>query len=116
MVAAHLVLIAKEKLLGIVNIIFLYLITFSLIINPSIAYSKATKTILEKTEFYEIISCYPKINSFEEFSLCIDNQTMTSQKLGLLKKKKKREIYDMIAIVNILNEGVEEGFIDDKTA
>ena len=98
------------------KIIFLFLISFSLIVNPTIAYSKATKTILEKTEFYEIISCYPKINSFEEFSLCIDNQTMTSQKLGLLKKKKKREIYDMLAIVNILNEGVAEGFIDDKTA
>lgn len=98
------------------KIIFLFLISFSLIVNPTIAYSKATKTILEKTEFYETISCYPKINSFEEFSLCIDNQTMTSQKLGLLKKKKKREIYDMLAIVNILNEGVAEGFIDDKTA
>ena len=98
------------------NIILLFLISFSLIVNPTIAYSKATKTILEKTEFYEIISCYPKINSFEEFSLCIDNQTMTSQKLGLLKKKKKREIYDMLAIVSILNEGVTEGFIDDKTA
>jgi hypothetical protein len=99
-----------------VKIIFLFLISFSLIVNPTITHSKATKTILEKTEFYEIISCYPKINSFEEFSLCIDNQTMTSQKLGLLKKKKKREIYDMVAIVNILNEGVKEGFIDDKTA
>ena len=98
------------------NIIFLFLISFSLIVNPTIAYSKATKTISEKTEFYEIISCYPKINSFEEFSLCIDNQTRTSQTLGLLKKKKKREIYDMLAIINILNEGVEEGFIDDKTA
>ena len=72
------------------NIILLFLISFSLIVNPTIAYSKATKTILEKTEFYEIISCYPKINSFEEFSLCIDNQTMTSQKLGLLKKKEKK--------------------------
>ena len=48
--------------------------------------------------------------------MCVDNQTITSQKLGLLKKKKKREIYDMIAIVNILNEGVIEGFIDDATA
>lgn len=98
------------------NIILLFLISFSLIVNPTIAYSKATKTILEKTEFYEIISCYPKIDSFEEFSLCIDNQTMTSQKLGLLKKKRKREIYDIIAIVNILNEGVTEGFIDDAIA
>ena len=99
-----------------VKLIFQFLISFSLIVNPTIAYSKTTKTILEKTEFYEIISCYPKIDSFEEFSLCVDNQTMTSQKLGLLKKKKKREIYDMLAIVNILNEGVTEGFIDNKTA
>tara|TARA_Y100000816_G_C25707609_1_gene373620 strand:+ start:45 stop:542 length:498 start_codon:yes stop_codon:yes gene_type:complete len=99
-----------------VKLIFLFLISFSLIVNPTIAYSKATKTILEKTEFYEIISCYPKIDSFEEFSLCVDNQTMTSQKLGLLKKKKKREIFDMLAIVNILNEGITEGFIDNKTA
>ena len=98
------------------KLIFLFLISFSLIVNPTIAYSKAKKTILEKTEFYEIISCYPKIDSFEEFSSCVDNQTMTSQKLGLLKKKKKREIFDMLAIVNILNEGITEGFIDNKTA
>ena len=96
--------------------IFVSIITLTLIINPTLSYSNSVKTISNQTKFYEIISCYPKIDSFEEFSLCIDNQTMTSQKLGLLKKKKKREIYDMLAIVNILNEGVEEGLIDDKTA
>ena len=78
--------------------------------------SKPTKTILNQTNFYEIISCYPNKSSFNEFSECVDNETMTSRKFGLLKKKKKREIFDILAIVNILNEGVEEGFIDDKKA
>ncbi len=96
--------------------IFVLIITFTIVINPTLSYSKSIKTISDQTKFYEIISCYPKIDSFEEFSLCVDNQTITSQKLGLLKKKKKREIYDMLAIVNILNEGVTEGFIDNKTA
>ena len=96
--------------------VFVFIISLLLIINPTLSFSKSIKTISNQTKFYEIISCYPKIDSFEEFSLCIDNQTMTSQKLGLLKKKKKREIYDMLAIVNILNEGPTEGFIDNKTA
>ena len=96
--------------------VFVSIISLLLIINPTLSFSKSIKTISDQTKFYEIISCYPKIDSFEKFSSCVDNQTMTSQKLGLLKKKKKREIYDMLAIVNILNEGVEEGFIDDKTA
>ena len=96
--------------------IFISIITFTLIINPTLSYSNSIKTISNQTKFYEIISCYPSMKSFDEFSNCVDNQTITSQKLGLLKKKKKREIYDMLAIVNILNEGVKEGFIDDKTA
>ena len=96
--------------------VFVFIISLLLIINPTLSFSKSIKTISNQTKFYEIISCYPKIDSFEKFSSCVDNQTMTSQKLGLLKKKKKREIYDMLAIVNILNEGVTEGFIDNKTA
>jgi hypothetical protein len=87
-----------------------------LIINPTIAYSKAIKSIKDKTKFYEIISCYPNNDSFNEFSECVDMQTMTSQKLGLLKDKKKQEVYDMIAIVNIINETVGYGFIDNNTA
>ena len=98
------------------RLLFFLLISFSLIFNPSIAYSKSSKTILDQTDFYEIITCNPNINSFSEFSVCVDNQTMTSQKLGLLKKRLKREIYDIIAIINILNEGVVEGFIDDEIA
>ena len=70
--------------------IFVSIITLTLIINPTLSYSNSVKTISNQTKFYEIISCYPKIDSFEEFSLCIDNQTMTSQKLGLLKKKEKK--------------------------
>lgn len=84
--------------------------------NPTITYSKATKTILDKTEFYDIILCLPNKASFKEFSICIDNQTLTSQKLGLLKKRKKREVFDIIAIANIINESVTEGFVDNSTA
>ena len=98
------------------NLIFLFIISFSLIINPTIAYSKSFKSIKDKTKFYEIINCYPDDNLFNEFSECIDNQTMTSQKLGLLKDKKKQEIFDLIAIANIINESVSYGFVDNNTA
>ena len=78
------------------KIIFLFLISFSLIVNPTIAYSKSIKSILDKIEFYEVIHVL-KINSFEEF-LCFDHEAISSQSLGL--KRKGNWKFLMLAIVN----------------
>ena len=56
------------------------------------------------------------LKDFTDFSDCVENRTLTSQKLGLLKNKTKREIYDVIAIINIINESVIEGLVNNQNA
>ena len=93
----------------------IYFISFVLVFNPTVLYAKST-SIKDKTKFYQIINCSNFFDDFNEFSNCVDQQSLTSQNLGKLKIKKKREIFDILAIVNIINESVNEGFVEDQEA
>ena len=93
----------------------IYIISFLLIFNPTILLAKST-SIKDKLGFYEIIDCEHLLKDFTDFSDCVENHTLTSQKLGLLKNKTKREIYDVIAIINIINESVIEGLVNNQNA
>ena len=102
------------------KIIFLFLISFSLIINPTIAYSKSIKSIADKIKFYTIIDC-SKFNdsdkyNFEDFLDCVDQQSISSQSLTNLKEKRKVEIFDAIAIAGIINDSVDYGYVDQNNA
>ena len=102
------------------NLLFLFLISFSLVINPTIAQSKSIKSIADKIKFYEVINCSKLNNSneyyFEQFLECLDQESISSQSLIGLKEKRKLEIFDAIAIAGILNEAVDYGYIEEKTA
>ena len=95
--------------------LIIYLISFVLVFDPSILYDKSI-SIKDKTKFYQIIDCANLINNFNKFSECVEKQSLTSRYLGKLKNKHKREIFDILAIVNIINEGVNEGFVNDSQA
>lgn len=93
--------------------ILIYSISILLILNPSFVYSKS---ILKKTNFYQIINCENIKSNFQDFIDCVDNETLYSEELSKLKYKKFTEIQDIIAIINILNKSVEEKFLNDKLA
>ncbi len=99
------------------NKILIIIISVTLILNPTYAYSKSIK---EKIEFYNVINCSKLNNSkeyyFEQFLNCLDQESITSQSLIGLKEKRKVEIFDAIAIASILNDSIEMGFIDEKVA
>ena len=89
------------------------LFIFLIIINPTIANSNS---IQSKTNFFELIKCDELNFNFSAFVECVDQELLTSTKLASLNFKKRSEINDIIAIINILNESVIEEFIDNKTA
>ena len=93
----------------------IYFISFVLIFNPTVLYAKST-SIKDKTKFYQIINCSNYVEDFNEFSECVDELSITSQPLGKLNTIKKKEIFDILAIVNIINESVNEGFVEDDEA
>ena len=93
----------------------IYIISFVLIFNPTVIYAK-NNSIEDKTKFYEVIDCINYVEDFNEFSECVEEQSMASQNLGKLNKEKKKEFFDILAIVNIINENVEEGFVEDSEA
>lgn len=93
----------------------IYFISFVLVFNPTVLYAKST-SIKDKTKFYQVINCSNFYNNFNEFSNCVDQQSLISQSLGKLKNKQKREIFDILAIANIINESVNEGFVEDQEA
>lgn len=93
----------------------IYFISFVLVFNPTVLYAKNT-SIKDKTKFYEIINCDKFYNDFDQFNECIEVQSLTSETLGKLKNKKKREVFDILAIANIINESVNEGFVADEEA
>jgi len=86
-----------------------------LVFNPSILYAKSI-SIKDKLNFYQIIDCANFVDDFNKFNECVEQQSLTSQSLGKLKNKPKREIFDILAVVNIINESVNEEFVDDQTA
>ena len=83
--------------------IIIYFISFILAFNPTMLYSKNI-SIKEKTKFNQFIKCSDYYEDFNDFSDCVDQQSFTSLDIGKLKYKKKREIFDIISIVNIINE------------
>ena len=95
--------------------VIIYLIYFVLVFNPTFLYAKSI-SIKDKTKFYQIIDCANLVNNFNKFSECVDKQSLTSRYLGKLKNKHKREIFDILAVVNIINESVNEEFVDDQKA
>ena len=95
--------------------LIIYLISFVLIFNPSILYAKSI-SIKDKTNFYLIIDCANLVNDFNKFTECVEKQSLTSRHLGKLKNKHKREIFDIFAIINIIDESVKEGFVNNSQA
>ena len=95
--------------------IIIYFISFILAFNPTMLYSKNI-SIKEKTKFNQFIKCSDYYEDFNDFSDCVDQQSFTSLDIGKLKYKKKREIFEIISIVNIINESVNEEFINDIEA
>ena len=86
-----------------------------LVFNPSALYAKSI-SIKEKLNFYQIIDCANLVDDFNKFNECTEQQSLTSQSLGKLKNKPKRELFDILAVVNIINESVNEEFFDDQKA
>ena len=86
-----------------------------LVFNPSVLYAKSI-SIKDKLNFYQIIDCVNYVDDFNKFNECVEQQSLISQKLGKLKDKTKREFFDILAVVNIINESVNEEFVDDQRA
>ena len=93
--------------------VFTALICIVLILNPTLLYAKSVK---EKTNFYSIIECEKINDDFSAFVECVEKQSMTSSKLANLKQSKKKEIFDILAVANIINKSVNEGFVNDFEA
>ena len=91
-----------------------FLISTILIFN-SFTTTVLASTVIKKTKIHEITSCKKYLNTnFEKYINCLNEEVFTSTHFAKLSKNKKNDIQSLLAISNILQENVEDGFISDQ--
>jgi len=91
--------------------IILLIITFSLIVNPSIAYSKS---IISKTKF-DKINCELNKLTFNEYLECVDNYKFSATE-AWKNKKHYNEILYLVSILSTINQTYNENLITEQNA
>ncbi len=91
-----------------------FLISTILIFN-SFTTTVLASTVIKKIKIHQITSCEKYLNTnFEKYIECLNEEVFTSTYFAKLSKNKKNDIQSLLAISNILQENVEDGFISDK--
>lgn len=91
-----------------------FLISTILIFN-SFTITVLASTVIKKIKIHQITSCEKYLNTnFEKYIECLNEEVFTSKHFAKLSKNKKNDIQSLLAISNILQENVEDGFISDQ--
>jgi hypothetical protein len=94
---------------------FLALCLSIIIILNSFTTTVLASTIIKKTKIHQITTCEKYLNSnFEKYIECLNEEVFTSNHFAKLSKNKKNDIQSLLAISNILQENVEDGFISNE--
>ncbi|MDA7704075.1 hypothetical protein N8794_00430 [Candidatus Pelagibacter sp.] len=87
----------------------------SILVYNSFTTSVLAVSTIKKTKIHQITSCEKYLNSkFEKYIDCLNEEVFTSKQFAKLSKNKKNDIQSLLAISNILQENVEDGFISDQ--
>ena len=95
----------------LLSTIVLLAISFSIVINPSVAYSK---TISIKTKFNKI-SCNIDLLPFDEYLECVDFYKYSSTE-AWKNKKQTNDILYLVSILSTLNQTYNEDLITEQNA
>ena len=88
-----------------------------IIVFNQITTSANAANILQKTKIHKITNCESVLNSsFETYIDCLNEEIFSSKKFNRLSLNKKNDILSLLAIANILNENIEDNFLDKKRA
>ena len=91
-----------------------FFVSFILVYNSFTTSVLALSTI-KKTKIHEITSCEKYLGSkFEKYIDCLNEEVFTSKHFAKLSKNKKNDLQSLLAISNILQENVDDGFISNK--
>ena len=91
-----------------------FLISTILIFN-SFTTTVLASTVIKKIKIHQITSCEKYLNTnFEKYIECLNEEVFTSTYFAKLSKNKKNDIQSLLAISNILQENVDDGFISNK--
>lgn len=95
----------------LLSTLVLLTISFSIVINPSVAYSK---TISVKTKFNKI-GCNIDLLSFDEYLECVDFYKYSSTE-AWKNKKQTNDILYLVSILSTLNQTYNEDLITEQNA
>ena len=91
-----------------------FLISTILIFN-SFTTTVLASTVIKKTKIHQVTSCEKYLNkNFEKYIECLNEEVFTSKHFAKLSKNKKNDLQSLLAISNILQENVDDGFISNK--
>ena len=94
--------------------VLVFFVSFILVYNSFTTSVLAVSTI-KKTKIHQITSCEKYLNSkFEKYIDCLNEEVFTSKQFAKLSKNKKNDLQSLLAISNILQENVEDGFISEQ--
>ncbi len=94
---------------------FIVFFISTILIFNSFTTTVLASTVIKKIKIHQITSCEKYLNTnFEKYIECLNEEVFTSTYFAKLSKNKKNDIQSLLAISNILQENVEDGFISDK--
>ncbi|WP_440909140.1 hypothetical protein [Candidatus Pelagibacter sp.] len=94
---------------------FIVCLISSILIFNSFTTTVLAGSIIEQTKIHQITSCKKYlISNFELYIECLNEEVFISSHFANLSKNKKNDIQSLLAISNILQENVEDGFISNK--
>ena len=94
---------------------FIVFFISTILIFNSFTTTVLASTVIKKIKIHQITSCEKYLNTnFEKYIDCLNEEVFTSTYFAKLSKNKKNDIQSLLAISNILQENMEDGFISDK--